>query len=916
MGKLEEMSRGSDRCGAAPFWLDRAWCGDKERKVVRNVFRVFLRDLKRIAKAPASWAVMAFLIVLPSLYTWFNVLGFWDPYNNTGQLHVCVVNEDTGTTDDLLGTLDLGNQIVDELHENSQLDWDFVDRDSAMAELDSGTAYAVFVIPSSFSADMATILSADFQRPQLEYYVNEKLGPVSPKITDTGASTLDTTINDTFVSTVASTVAAAFNSALADSRADFDSSKSTVAAELDKVSADLQEARDAVSLLNDASAQGVSKADEAKASLSDAKAEIADTALILTDVGRLTGEVTAGVAGTVDSLDSALNKGSVLVSDAASDANAAVGKIDKGIQGANGAVQTVSQYVDDLYDANNKTIASLKEDVELVSDKDVKKALEDSITALSAANANLKAQAGSDGQLGVLGNSLAATSTSISKASNSMNDAASTTLDAADSYRDTLKNDTLPRLNTALGSIGTTATGLAGTVAQQTALIDQTSAVLDQMKTTLGSASDALAQTDGLLADVQKEIDTVRTDVVALGTSNALGELFGDNGEIDVDKVADFMQSPTQVKTEELYPLNAYGSAMAPLFINLTLWIGVFMLMVIMHIEVDDEGIKNLTIAQRYLGRGLLFAILVSLQAAVCVAGCLFLGAQTVSAPAFFLTAIACSLTYLAIQYTLSTTLQHIGKGLCVILVFVQIPAATGLYPVELTTNFFRTIYPVFPFTYGINAMRETICGFYGNAWANCMGVLGLFFVIFLLAGIFLRPFLTNTNRMFARQLAETDIINHEAVQLPERRYRVTQIIRAMSNHGEFREYLDERSARFFRLYPKLKRGALVFGVGVPVVFTVLMAFLSPGKKVIMLSGWLLWFVLVIVFLLVVEHIRDSLERQAALETMSDEELRGLFSERNKVTCTCPDGEDCDCDCIENTPADLPADKAEGGDAR
>ena len=55
---------------------------------MRNVFRVFWRDVKRIAKVPQAWLVVLFLIVLPSLYTWFNVLGFWDPYENTRKLPV------------------------------------------------------------------------------------------------------------------------------------------------------------------------------------------------------------------------------------------------------------------------------------------------------------------------------------------------------------------------------------------------------------------------------------------------------------------------------------------------------------------------------------------------------------------------------------------------------------------------------------------------------------------------------------------------------------------------------------------------------------------------------------------------------------------------------------------------------------
>ena len=150
---------------------------DLKEMRVHNVFRVLMRDLKRIAKAPASWVVILVLIILPSLYTWFNVVGFWNPYNNTGALKVCVVNEDEGAHNDLLGDLQLGDQIMDQLHENTQLNWEFTDYDDAMAKISSGEAYAAFVIPSDFSEDMTTLLTGEFQRPQLEYYVNEKLNP-------------------------------------------------------------------------------------------------------------------------------------------------------------------------------------------------------------------------------------------------------------------------------------------------------------------------------------------------------------------------------------------------------------------------------------------------------------------------------------------------------------------------------------------------------------------------------------------------------------------------------------------------------------------------------------------------------------------------------------------------------------------
>ncbi|MFQ9180556.1 MAG: ABC transporter permease [Eggerthella lenta] len=112
------------------------------------------------------------------------------------------------------------------------------------------------------------------------------------------------------------------------------------------------------------------------------------------------------------------------------------------------------------------------------------------------------------------------------------------------------------------------------------------------------------------------------------------------------------------------------------------------------------------------------------LQAAICCAGVLAIGVQAANAPALFFAAIVASLSYLSIIYALSVTLQHIGKGICIVLVFAQIPGATGLYPIEMTSSFFQAVYPFFPFTYGISAMREAIFGFYGSQYVDALGML------------------------------------------------------------------------------------------------------------------------------------------------------------------------------------------------
>ena len=97
---------------------------------MKNVLHVLGRDLLRLLKAPAALVVVVVLVVLPSTYTWFNVIGFWNPYNNTGNMRVCVVNQDAGSENDLMGQMNLGNQIVDTLHENNQLKWEFTDYDA------------------------------------------------------------------------------------------------------------------------------------------------------------------------------------------------------------------------------------------------------------------------------------------------------------------------------------------------------------------------------------------------------------------------------------------------------------------------------------------------------------------------------------------------------------------------------------------------------------------------------------------------------------------------------------------------------------------------------------------------------------------------------------------------------------------
>lgn len=854
-----------------------------------NVLRVFVRDILRLFKAPAALVVAIVLVILPSLYTWFNVVGFWNPYDDTSNLRVCVVNEDAGADNALMGRLQLGDEVVDQLHANDQLGWTFTDRETALEEVRSGKSYAAFIIPEQFSEDFTTLLTGEFHQPQLEYYVNEKAGAVSPKITDTGATTLDQTINSSFVSTVSSVVADTVDGKLAEARDELETSQAGVATQFEKAKATIADGRASIAGLAEATQGAVGRAQDAKASLGGAKDDIALLSDQLVQVSALTAATQSDLGLFSTSMLSVMDQSSLLASQAAAKANASVGTAASAVVKAQGEVGGAVESGQAAADQNAAVIEQLKAMQQALPDDDpAKELLGQTVDSLETRNADLK-QALSDA--GAVADAMGGAAQTISGASDAVNAAVQGTLGSADDYRSTLTSTTLPAVNSALSQIGGTAGSLAAAVSNQTLLVDQASLVLDQLVSTLGTTRTALDQTDALLAGLETSLDTVQTDLVALGTSGTLSSLF-DNGTLDAGKIADFMQSPTELTTEKLYPLNAYGSAMAPLFTNLTLWIGAFMLMVILKQEVDDEGIKNLTLSQRYLGRWLFLAVFATLQAVVCCAGDLVIGVQTVNAPLFFLTAVAASLTYLSIQYALSVTLQHIGKGLCVILVFAQIPGATGLYPIEMTPNFFQAVYPFFPFTYGINAMRETIAGFYDGQWGALMGMLLVFLAVSFVIGLGLRPYLTNLNRMFAQQIKESDILNGEDVQVPMRRYRVAQLTRALADREEYRVRLRQHAQRFITWYPHLLHGAWFFGIAVPTVATVVFS-VTGSTRVVVLTAWLVWLVIVMLFLVVLEHVRDSLERQVTLGALSDDELRALFSARtslDEAPLPAPDG--------------------------
>ena len=81
---------------------------------MKTVFRIFLRDLKRLSRNRAAALVMVGVCLLPSLYAWFNIAANMDPYGNTAGIKVAIANCDRGASSDMI-SLNAGDTIVSEI---------------------------------------------------------------------------------------------------------------------------------------------------------------------------------------------------------------------------------------------------------------------------------------------------------------------------------------------------------------------------------------------------------------------------------------------------------------------------------------------------------------------------------------------------------------------------------------------------------------------------------------------------------------------------------------------------------------------------------------------------------------------------------------------------------------------------------
>ena len=174
---------------------------------MKNIYKVFISDWKRISKNVVAVVVVMGLIILPSLYAWFNILSNWDPYGeeSTSRIKVAVASDDKGIVMDSL-QFNMGDTIIEALESNTTIGWVFTDSTKdAIDGVYAGDYYAALVMPEDFSKKMVSFLTDSVTHPEIDYYTNQKKNAIAPKITDKAKTAVQQQVNSTFISTIAQT---------------------------------------------------------------------------------------------------------------------------------------------------------------------------------------------------------------------------------------------------------------------------------------------------------------------------------------------------------------------------------------------------------------------------------------------------------------------------------------------------------------------------------------------------------------------------------------------------------------------------------------------------------------------------------------------------------------------------------------
>ena len=683
---------------------------------MKNIWRVYISDLRRITTNVVALSIVMGLCIIPSLYAWFNILSNWDPYGEsaTSLMKISVYSEDKGV--EMSGiNLTIGDMVIESLENNNTIDWTFADNKAEALELiKSGDCYAGIIIPKDFTANMLSILNGNIVNPSIEYYENSKKNAIATKITGKVKTTVQNEINTKIISTLTEVFANAGdfisgnNIDGSDLIAGFEGKLSQISSSLDNYIYMMN----TFSLLTESASDAIDTTQLLFPSIDSMAQSGAGSLGNLSDSVEISQDVT-------DTSLSLLNTGLDTITDKLNDLETSISGLTR--ESALVTVSTGTDLTDPLSSNVLDTLNKLTENKsQIITDAKAQfQKLKEDISELASA-AEL-----SDSEFNTLKDSVTA---DIKDCKN-----------AVSSVKSAINDDLSPELKSSISQIQNSLAQAQTILSGIPGSFKDISKSLTEYQDILKDGTTDIAGTVKCLKDLRDSIDKIKTDIQTI-TSNSSYQDFINAIKDNPQVIVNFISSPVQMNTVAVYEISNYGSAMAPFYTVLALWVGALILVALIHVKVrDTEELEGVKPYQKFFGRYLNFFVIGQVQTIITVMGDLFyVGIQCRHPIAFALAAMMTSFVFTFLIYSLTVAFGNIGEAIAVVIMVIQVAGAGGTFPVEVLPSVYQYLYKFMPFSYCMNALRECVAGMYQHTYGRCLATLLIYVAISAAIGLLL----------------------------------------------------------------------------------------------------------------------------------------------------------------------------------
>ncbi len=632
-----------------------------------TVIRLARSELKRMTGGLLPKLTILALTMVPLLYGAVYLYANWNPYGHLNNLDAALVVEDTGAGSTDGTRLEAGAKVADSLVEGNVFHWIPVESSAAADEGVSSGQYAFALkIPKDFSANLASPGSFDSaSQAMLNVTTNDANNYLLSTIVDKLTTAVHTTVATEVGEETANQLLTGFG---------------TIHTQMVKAADGAGQLADGVASLRDGTVtlhQGTTDLSSGASQLQAGQLKLRDGANQLTDGA---GQLSSGLSVLKDKTGSLPTDSQTLASGAAQVA-AGNAQLNTKVQDVATQLEAADQGLRArVVESNSRLVAS-----GVLTQEQANAILADFDAAatsspVAAAKAKLQSDAAQIQQLADGSEAVSVGAAQLAAATPALKDAIRQASSGAD------------QLHTGAATLAT---------GEQAALDGTSSLAAGAQKLDSGAAQ--LADGAGTAADGSRTL----ADEIGKGAGQVPNP-----DDAQKDNLSRVMADPVAVSNVSQAKANSYGAGLAPFFLTLALWIGIFMLVQAMRPITQRALASNAPSWKIALGGWIPFLAVSVVQASLLTLVVnLALGLNPAHPVLMWLFMLAAAMAFSALIQGIVALLGSPGKLVVLILLVLQLVSSGGTFPWQTTPQPLHVVHEILPMGYVVTGMRHLIYG-------------------------------------------------------------------------------------------------------------------------------------------------------------------------------------------------------------